>query len=317
MTEPVTNSISGKKRSFVQRAVRICVAFFLTPYLILAGLLSAFQRSLIYHPTADRSLNERTTQLGTFRIEPLTFATPAGVLLNGWRIPADPQPIRIPATRGANDTRLTVLYFCGNAGHRAYRLMDFSLNLDCGCNVVCFDYRGFGDNDGKPSESALAEDAQSIWHYLVDDLRISPREIALMGESLGGGVATRLAAETSAAGTPPAGLILRSTFSSLTDAAAYHFPWLPVRLLLIDRFSSSDRMPFVTCPILIFHGERDSIVPYSLGQKLFAAAPARSSNGIEKRFVSLPHSDHNDVLDTAGGDMRRAIGEFVAQINTR
>ena len=108
----------------------------------------------------------------------------------------------------------------------------------------------------------------------------------------------------------PGGLILRSTFSSLTDAGAYHFPWLPVRWVLIDRFPSEQRIRDVTCPLLQFHGRRDTIVPLRLGQKLFAAAPEKSASGVAKKFVELPNADHNDVMETSGRDIAKAVSEF-------
>ena len=129
-------------------------------------------------------------------------------------------------------------------------------------------------------------------------------------ESLGGGVATRLAQDLSQRMTPPSGLILRSTFSSLTDAAANHFSWIPVRWLLIDRFPSEQRIRDVTCPVLQFHGRRDAIVPIKLGQKLFAAAPETSSNGLPKRFVELPRADHNDVIETSRREIVDELLEF-------
>ena len=128
------------------------------------------------------------------------------------------------------------------------------------------------------------------------------------------GVAIRLAAEVCRAGTPPAGLCACSTFSSLEDAAAWHFPWLPTRWLLLDRFPSAERVTQVTCPILLLHGRRDTTVPYDLGRKLFEACPAESADGIPKRLVDLPQADHNDILYTEAPVLRRAIQEFVREV---
>ncbi|MBS0260480.1 MAG: alpha/beta hydrolase [Planctomycetes bacterium] len=305
-----------RPKPLARRVARSVITFLLTPYLALTGIITVFQRSLIYHPTPDRSLNERSRQLSQFHIEPLTVRTTDGSTLNGWHIPADADSKNVGETDTAQQ-RPTVLYFCGNAGHRAFRLMDFALLQQCQCNVVCFDYRGYGDNPGSPSEASLAADAQVIWKYLTGERGLPAHRIIIWGESLGGGVATRLAAEASTAGTIPAGLVLRSTFSSLTDAAAYHFPWLPVRLLLVDRFPSISRIPQVKCPILIVHGERDTIVPFRLGENLFAAAPAKSANGVGKTLVRLPQADHNDVLETSGAEVRRSFREFLDTLSAR
>ena len=144
---------------------------------------------------------------------------------------------------------------------------------------------------------------------------MEPGRIILYGESLGGAVAIRLAAELCEADSPPAGVILRSTFSSLVDAGAHHYPWLPVRLALVDRFNSIDRIPQLTCPILQIHGARDSIMPIELGRKLFEAAPEQSSSKIAKKFVELPDAGHNDVTLVAETELRAAIGKFLTGLS--
>ena len=161
----------------------------------------------------------------------------------------------------------------------------------------------------------MAADARAVWKYATEERTVSPGRIVLYDESLGGGVAVRLAAEMCEAGTPPAGLILRSTFSSLADAGAYHYPWLPVRLVLVDRFGSIDRISAVTCPILQVHGGRDTIMPIELGRRLFEAAPEKSAGGTAKRFVELPTANHNDVLLVAEPEFRRAVSEFLKALD--
>ena len=111
-------------------------------------------------------------------------------------------------------------------------------------------------------------------------------------------------------------MILRSTFSSLSDVAAYHFPWLPARLILIDRFPSEQRILNVTCPVLQFHGRRDTIVPFELGRRLHDVIPEKSASGLAKRFVELPNADHNDVIETSGREMLSATAEFFRQITS-
>jgi pimeloyl-ACP methyl ester carboxylesterase len=124
-----------------------------------------------------------------------------------------------------------------------------------------------------------------------------------------------LAAELSEADNAPAGLILRSTFSSLVDAGVHHYPWLPVRLALVDRFPAIDRIPQVTCPILQIHGARDRIMPITLGRQLFEAAPERSSSGIAKEFVELSTAGHNDVTVVAPAELRSAIQGFLTKLD--
>ena len=133
------------------------------------------------------------------------------------------------------------------------------------------------------------------WNYATHSLQIPPNRIILFGESLGGAVATRLAAELSLAGTPPSGLILNSTFSSLSDVVAWQYPYFPFQFLLLDRYPTDRYIADVTCPIVMIHGVRDDFVPLHIGEKLFAAAPNSSSSGIEKRFIDLKTAGHNDI----------------------
>jgi hypothetical protein len=305
------------KKSFARRMARVVGVLILAPYLALVGIVTIAQRALIYHPKRDMTLNVRPTQILGGVIEPISFTATDGVEIHGWQVSADKSSTPRDGTANPKTGKPVVLYFCGNAGHRGYRIDEFSLLLDAGADVVCFDYRGYGDNLGSPSEETLASDARKIWDFLVDERHVEPGSIVICGESLGGGVATRLAAELCACNTPPAGLVLRSTFSRLTDAAAIHFPWLPVRWLLVDRFSSVERIPQVTCPILILHGLRDTIVPYELGRKLFDAAPEKSAAGAAKRFVDLPNSDHNDVLEVDGALVKKALRELIRSIPER
>ena len=279
------------------------------------GVLVMFvslQRSLIYHPFVDRSLPAKQAGIGTGRTHDVATRTADGLDLRGWLVLAKGH---VAAQDDEVDAKLregrpVVLFFGGNAANRSYRILDVNILADAGADVLIFDYRGYGDNLGAPSEEGLARDAQAVWQFATETKKIEPHRIVLFGESLGGGVAVRLASELSQKQTPPAGLILRSTFSSLTDTAAYHFPWLPVRWMLIDRFPSEQRIGLVTCPLLQFHGTRDAIVPFRLGKKLFVAAPDKSTSGVAKQFVELPNADHNDVMETS----RREVSEAIAAL---
>jgi len=209
-----------------------------------------------------------------------------------------------------------VLYFCGNAGHRGYRLVDFEVLIAAGAEVCCFDYRGYGDNLGTPTEADLRRDARSAWNLLTGPLQIPASRIILFGESLGGGVATRLAADVCADQQIPGGLVLRSTFNSLREIAAAQFSWVPVGLLLVDRYESQQCVGGVTCPVLSLHGERDTIVPLTSGRMLFNTAPPQSHNGIAKQFVPLPRADHNDVIETETPRVLESLRRFFAVVTT-
>ncbi len=319
MSNEVSNATepAGKNRP---RPARISgwkrwVLMLTVPYIGGLVMLAGIQRSLIYHPYPAKSLRAEIAGLTPGRVHDVVTKTEDDLELHGWLILAAGHVAKTAdeLQDELSQGRLLSLYFGGNAGNRSYRLLEIEALTEAGADVLIFDYRGYGDSAGEPTEEGLARDGRAIWKYATDTLKIEPTRLVLFGESLGGGVATRLAQDLSQKMTPPAGLILRSTFSSLTDAAANHFSWIPVRWLLIDRFPSEQRIRDVTCPILQFHGRRDTIVPVKLGLKLFAAAPETSSNGLQKRFVELLRADHNDVIETS---RREVVGELLEFFRT-
>ena len=277
-------------------------------------MLTAFQRSLIYQPFVKKSLPAKLALLPLGRAHDVTMRTEDNLELHGWLILAKGHAAETDEELDATlaEGRPVALYFGGNAANRSYRTLEVEALASAGADVLIFDYRGYGDNLGEPSEEGLARDARAVWRFATETKKIDPSCIVLFGESLGGGVAVRLAEELCRKQTPPGGLILRSTFSSLTDAGAYHFPWLPVRWLLLDRFHSEQRIRNVTCPLLQFHGTRDTIVPFRLGQKLFAAVPDKSASGVAKQFVELPNADHNDVMETSGAELTQTLAKFLS-----
>lgn len=291
------------------------VVWCLVVYVGVTIVFSQFQRSLVYLPTRDSSIEPADAGLPVGRVHTITLATDDSLQVRGWHILAEGQTAQ---TREECDQQLVgrwlVLFFSGNAANRRYRVDEFGLLTELGANVFLFDYRGYGDNPGSPSEEQLAADAQAIWSYATHQRHVPPEQILLYGESLGGGVAVRLAAELCERQTAPAGLIVRSTFSSLVDVGCYHYPWLPVRMVLTERYPSNDVAPSVTCPVLQMHGAEDTIVPMQLGKKLFDALPPTSATGIAKRFVTLMDADHNDVLWVAEDEMRAALAQFLADL---
>ena len=321
---------SGWKRRFGRGVLLFGVA----PYLFLVGLFGTMQRLLIYIPSKEESISPEAARLLPGRVRAIELETDDDLTLNGWHFLAEgrtvggteplaaPDPSPSPTERGQGEGggterevvaegRGLVLYFPGNAGDRRNRNLDCKDLADLGLDVFLFDYRGYGDNPGSPSEERLAADARSVWQYATETRDVAPERIILYGESLGGAVATRLASELCEAGTPPAALVLSATFPSLTDVGAYHYPWLPVRLVLLDRYPSTTRIASVTCPVLQVHGTADTIVPLDLARKLLAATPDRSAGGIAKRFVEVPDVGHNDI---GVSNFRDVIEELLAQL---
>jgi len=249
-------------------------------------LLWAGQRRMIYFPFGDVPT---PAAAGLPRAESVAFTTADGLTLHGWFVPAA-QPA----------TRQTVIVFNGNAGHRAMRAPLADALARRGIASLLFDYRGFGGNPGSPSEEGLALDARASRAYVTGRPDVDSTRLVYFGESLGTGVAVRFATEH-----PPAALILRSPFTSMIDVGRYHYPFLPVRWLLRDRFDSLDRIGRVGCPLLVIAGDRDSIIPPALSQRLYDAAPS------PKRLVMIPGADHNDEDLFAGPRMIAAIVEFL------
>ncbi len=314
----MANSITPvpRPRSPARRVTRAIAVYVGVPYLVILVLMAVFQRSLIYGPARDQTLNAHPKIIQGARNEPISLTTPDHLELNGWHITAGSGALAADEKKGERSQgKPLILYFCGNAGNRGYRADVFDFLAELGADIICFDYRGFGDNAGSPSEAAFADDARAIWRHVIDRLHIDPRRVIIFGESLGGGVATQLAAEICAAGTPLGGLVVRSSFTRLTDVAAGHYPWLPVRWMMLDRYPSIDRIGQVICPILIIHGRRDTIIPFEQAEQLLAAAPAKSSSGIPPRFVALETADHNDVLLTELNAFRAGMREFLDAVN--
>jgi fermentation-respiration switch protein FrsA (DUF1100 family) len=289
-----------KPRNWIRLIVRSLAIYILVPYVVIIALFAFAQRSLIYRPTKAESLSAKSVNEPRVQIADVEIPVDANLTLHGWHYRS--------RQFAARNRGIVVLYFGGNAGCRADRVSDCRDFTDLGCDVVLVDYRGYGDNQGSPSETALAEDANRVWTHATDSLQFAPERIVLFGESLGGAVAIRLAAEKSAAGQPPAALILNSTFSSLAETAAWHYPALPIGICLLDRFPSISRIGDVRCPIIQFHTTDDEVVPFEQGKNLFDAAPKESSNGIPKKFVKVQGGHHNYIEVT---QMQSAIVELL------
>jgi uncharacterized protein len=249
-------------------------------------LIWALQRRLIYFPMGDVPTPR---DIGLSNAEPVTFETTDGLRLNGWFV----------AASGASP-RVTVLVFNGNAGNRAHRAPLAAAFQHHGLQVLLVDYRGYGGNPGSPTENGLAADSRAAQAYLARRSDVDASRIVYFGESLGTAVAIDLAVEH-----PPAAIILRSPFTSMVDVGKVHYPFLPVRLLLRDRFAAIDRVRRINVPLLVIAGGRDRIVPIENSRRLYDAAVA------PKTLFVVPNADHNDDELLAGEEMMRAIVHFL------
>ena len=176
-----------------------------------------------------------------------------------------------------------ILYLHGNAGHIGYRMYLARHFLAAGFGVLLLEYRGYGGNPGKPTESGLYEDGRAAIHFLQHG--IQENQIVLYGESLGTGIATQLATEFSVCS-----VVLQSPYTSFTALARYHYFWLPIPVL--DKYDSLSRIQKIHVPILMLHGKLDDVVPYSQGLALFSQANQH------KKWVEYPTKGHHDLWDT-------------------
>ena len=261
---------------------------------VVAGLALIWlgQRRLIYLPFGNVP---PLTSVGLPRAEDVSFTTDDGETLHGWFVPAASTP-----------ARFTVIVFNGNAGNRSFRARLAASFARLGMSTLLFDYRGYGGNAGRPTEDGLTRDARAARAYLTRRADVDTSRLIFFGESLGAAVALRLATES-----PPFALVLRSPFASLTEVGRHHYPFLPVRWMLRDRYPSIDLAETLSCPTLVIAGDRDSIIPVEHSRQLYEAIKT------EKKLVVIPGADHNDEALLDSPELLQAVSDFVASIERR
>jgi fermentation-respiration switch protein FrsA (DUF1100 family) len=195
-----------------------------------------------------------------------------------------------------------ILFLHGNAGNASHRLPNAAELVRLGAHVLLIDYRGYGLSEGRPTEAGTYADARAGLAHLLEARGVREDRIVLFGRSLGGAVAVELAQ-----GRRLAGLILESTFTSVSDMAR-RVTGLPIGSLLRGSFDSRSRIAEVTVPVLMFHGDRDTIVPIELGRALYQAAPRPAG------FVAIEGADHNDTTIVGGASYFARIGEFLDEV---
>lgn len=268
----------------MQKALIYLLVVLLASYFIIVLFVYSIQDQMLYLP--NRTIRGTPEQVG-LEYEPLRIVTKDQEQIAAWFIPGGDK---------------TVLYLHGNGDNISGRLSQAKFWHDLGFSMLLIDYRGYGESTGEPIEVGLYTDALAAWEHLTIERGIPAEQIVVVGESLGGGVATWLSSHR-----PNAGLILDATFTSVPDVAARQYPWLPVRLLSRNHFRSIDRIEDIHTPILILHSREDRLIPFEHGQRLYEKANQ------PKTFVELrgPHASG------LGGDpetYRTAIENFVATL---
>lgn len=240
-------------------------------YLGLLALIYFMQDALVFQPGLDREFRATPASIGV-PFAPLTLTTAGQETLDGWYLPAKP----------GRSTRGLVILFHGNAGNISHRLDYLRMFHDLGFASLIIDYRGYGGSSGMASEEGSYLDADTAWRHATESLGYPAERIVLFGESLGGAVATQLAAARK-----PGALVLASTFTSVPDLGAEIYPWLPIRLLARIQYNSLKHLATVSSPVLVIHSRQDDIIPFAHGERLFAAARS------PKQFLEIAGT-HNE-----------------------
>jgi hypothetical protein len=256
-------------------------------YGAVALYLFIMQPRLLYYPDMPgRELEATPADVGLV-YENVSLHTRDGVQLHAWFIPAE-RP------------RATVLFCHGNAGNISHRLDSIRLLHSLGLQVLIFDYRGYGQSEGRPSEKGSYRDVDAAWRYLLDVRGLPEDGIILFGRSLGAAVAADLASRTR-----PAAVILESAFTSVPDMAAGIYPWLPVRLLSRYRYDNLGKIIQISAPLLLVHSRQDEIIPFSHGERLFKQARE------PKQFLEI-NGGHNDAFLTSRKAYTQGLEAFLA-----
>lgn len=244
-----------------------------------------FEESFIFLP---RRFPEGDWQPQGIDFEDAYFRSRDGTKLHGWYVPHE-------------SPRAVVLFCNGQQGNLTWQTPFLErLHNDVEVSLFTFDYRGYGRSEGKPTERGLFEDVRAAREWLSQRASVSAERIVVLGASLGGSIAVDLAAEEGARA-----LVLLSTFTSVVDIAARRFPYLPVRLLLRTRLDSLSKIGRYHGPLFLCHGRMDDVIPFSMGERLFAAA------GEPKQFVEIPGWGH----DTPPPDLfYDRLREFLVQL---
>ena len=257
---------------------------FLIPliYIIICLFIYFYQRNLLYHPGENNYLDEGPL---THKIQKISVNSKNDLV--GWYF-------------FKNKNFKTILFFHGNAGkldNRIYKLNEFS-KLDI--NYLIFAYRGFSGNEGEPTEKGLYRDARAAKYWLNLN-NIQDNKIILYGESLGTAIAVDLAKEFDFSG-----IILESSFTSMQKLAKIHYPYLPIKLLLKDKYKTDEKIQDINSSILIMHGKQDKIVPFFMGKKIFDLA----KNPKHSFFV-----DYDDHMMDYNNSLLDSLGKFIKSLN--
>lgn len=253
--------------------------------LLPSSVHAALEHAFLYFPERAIFMTPASVRL---EFEDVFFRAADGTRLHGWYLP------------GETDKPLVV--FChGNAGNISHRVDNLRLLRGLGLSVFIFDYRGYGRSAGKASEEGTYSDLRGAINWLQEK-GWTPEQLIYFGRSVGAAIALQLALEQ-----PPAALILESPFTSIRAMGRHHYPllWLLAGWAFDARYNNLAKIGRLKVPLLIFHGDRDNIVPQRMGRELFESAPQ------PKSFYSIPRAGHNDTYELGGERYWQQWREFI------
>ncbi len=272
------------RRIFKSMIVKIiiCVIFI---FFAISLFLFFLQNKMVFHPLSE--ISTLPSDIG-LDFQDLHLNTSDSISINAWFVPV-------------YGSLKTILFCHGNAGNISHRLDSINIFHKLGYNVLIFDYRGYGKSEGNPSEKGTYLDGDVAYEHLLKK-GIAERDIVIFGRSLGGAVAADLASRKK-----PAGLILESTFTSISDMAATFYPFLPTKLLCKIKYNTIAKVKKIQCPTLIIHSPRDEIIPFQMGQKLYETASQ------PKYFLEIRGS-HNDGYVDSGELYENGLKTFLTTL---
>ncbi|MBI1914441.1 MAG: alpha/beta hydrolase [Planctomycetes bacterium] len=276
-----------RQRTWTRRLRRV-VLLLGSLYLGVFLVLLALERWLIFHPTTYPA--DWIDPPPALHAEDVWLSLEDGARIHAWWCPAE----------GWRPSKGAILYAHGNAGNLSYRAEPVRMWQEhTGMGVLIFDYPGYGRSSGKPNEAGCYAAADAGYDWLLREQHIAPESVVLYGGSLGGAVMIELATRR-----PYRALVVVSAFTSIPDMAAQLYPWLPTRRFIRNRFESLDKIGRTQGRVFLAHGTADRFIPYSMGERLFAAAPE------PKAFLPLVGHDHNDG---AGPEFYAEVVRFLAR----
>ncbi len=256
-------SIQGNKMGSMLISI---IVVLLVAYSVWALTLYYMQSTFLYGPV--REVTYTPDELG-LDFENVFFKTEDGVKLNGWYVPD-------------GNSKFTLLFCHGNGGNMMHRLDSINFFYNLGLSCFIFDYRGYGNSSGKPTEEGTYLDAAAAYKWLTEEKNVPPEDIIFFGRSLGGSIAAQLATKVT-----PASLIIESAFTSYADIGRKFYPYMPVKWFAKFNYRTIDYVRDVHCPVMIIHSRNDEIIPFEFGLQLHEAVNEPNE------FVEI-FGSHND-----------------------